>query len=129
MLGGVLELNGRMTVTGYISYDANGGTTASHWGGPTLASLSGPFNAVAPEPVRQHDFARALGRVLHRPSFAPAPAFALHALLGRAMADQMLLASQKLTPSVLVRKAHAYRDPQLEPALAALLGRVHGGGA
>jgi hypothetical protein len=53
MLGGVLELNGRMTVTGYISYDANGGTTASHWGGPTLASLSGPFRGtVAPGMVK-----------------------------------------------------------------------------
>ena len=92
-------------------------------------TLSGPFNAVAPEPVRQHDFARALGRVLHRPSFAPAPAFALHALLGRAMADQMLLASQKLNPRELQARSHAYRDPQLEPALAALLGRVHGEGA
>ncbi|MEO5988789.1 MAG: TIGR01777 family oxidoreductase [Candidatus Eisenbacteria bacterium] len=90
------------------------------------ASLSGSFNAVAPEPVRQHDFARALGRVLHRPSFVPAPAFALHALLGRDMADQMLLGSQRLTPGVLLERAHPYRDPQLEPALAALLGRAKG---
>jgi hypothetical protein len=53
MLGGVLEMNGRMTVTGYISYDANGGTTASHWGGPNLASLSGPFKGtVAPGMVK-----------------------------------------------------------------------------
>jgi Putative metal-binding motif len=43
MLGGVLELNGRMTVTGYISYDATGQTTASHWGGTGLSSLQGPF--------------------------------------------------------------------------------------
>ncbi len=42
MLGGVLEQAGRMVVTGYISYDASGGTTASHWGGPSLSSLTGP---------------------------------------------------------------------------------------
>lgn len=93
------------------------------------ASLVGPVNAVSPEPVRQHDFARALGAVLHRPALVPAPAFALRALLGRDMADQMLLAGQRLTPSVLLARGHGYRDPHLEPALAALLGRVHGGAA
>jgi hypothetical protein len=41
MLGGILELNGRITVTGYISYDASGGTTASHWHGASLTSLQG----------------------------------------------------------------------------------------
>lgn len=43
MLGGVLEQAGRLTVTGYISYDASGGTTASHWGGASLTALTGPF--------------------------------------------------------------------------------------
>ncbi len=88
------------------------------------ASLVGPFNAVAPEPVRQIDFARSLGRVLHRPAIAPAPAFALHALLGKDMAEQILLASQRLQPRVLRTAGYIHRDPQLEPALAALLGRV-----
>jgi hypothetical protein len=49
MLGGVLEMGGRVTVTGYISYDASGATTASHWGGPALNALSGPYaTTVAP---------------------------------------------------------------------------------
>jgi hypothetical protein len=53
MLGGVLEQNGRMVVTGYISYDANGGTTASHWGGPSLSALSGPYaGTVSPGMVK-----------------------------------------------------------------------------
>ncbi|MGE0813762.1 MAG: hypothetical protein AB7O93_10480 [Vicinamibacterales bacterium] len=43
VLGGVLELNGRITVTGFIIYDANGAATASHWSGPSLTQLSGPF--------------------------------------------------------------------------------------
>lgn len=42
MLGGVLEQGGRVIVTGYISYDATGQTTASHWGGTSLSSLAGP---------------------------------------------------------------------------------------
>ncbi len=54
-LGGVLELGGLVTVTAYISYDASGGTTASHWAGPTLSSLRGPFaGTVAPGMVKAH---------------------------------------------------------------------------
>jgi uncharacterized protein (TIGR01777 family) len=89
-------------------------------------SLRGPVNAVAPAPARQVDIARALGRVLSRPAFVPAPAFALRALLGAELADAVLLASQRLTPGVLLEHGHVFRDPQLEPALAALLGKVKG---
>lgn len=47
-IGGVLEQGGRMVVTGFISYDATGGTVASHWGGPSLGQLSGPFIGTVP---------------------------------------------------------------------------------
>lgn len=90
----------------------------------TTPALSGPFNAVAPEPVRMREFAHAIGAALGRPSFVPAPAFALRALLGREMADAILLAGQRLRPSVLERHGYRHRDPALEPALRALLGRV-----
>lgn len=54
-LGGLLEQAGRVTVTAYISYDASNGTTASHWSGPTLQSLQGPFRGtVAPGMVKAH---------------------------------------------------------------------------
>ncbi|MEZ5291478.1 MAG: fibronectin type III domain-containing protein [Vicinamibacterales bacterium] len=53
MVGGVLEQGGRLCVTGYISYDATGQTTASHWCGPSLTSLAGPFaGSVAPGMVK-----------------------------------------------------------------------------
>jgi hypothetical protein len=42
-LGGILEQNGRVTVTGYWTYDANGSAIASHWSGPSLTNLSGPY--------------------------------------------------------------------------------------
>jgi hypothetical protein len=49
MLGGVIEQNGRICVSGYISYDASGGATASHWCGPSLTQLTGPLGGtVAP---------------------------------------------------------------------------------
>ena len=83
----------------------------------------GPINAVAPRPVRQRDFARALGRVLSRPSLAPVPAFALRTILGREQADEMLLGSQHVLPWMLEAAGFTWRDPELEPALAALYGR------
>jgi hypothetical protein len=61
-------------------------------------AAAGPFNATAPEPVRNRDFARALGRVLHRPAFMPAPAFALRLMLGE-MADALLLSGQRAVPA------------------------------
>ncbi len=84
--------------------------------------LQGPLNAVAPEPLRQRDLARTLGRVLHRPALLPAPAFALRALLGREQADEMLLASQRVYPLLLQAAGFRYRDPEPEPALAAMYG-------
>lgn len=84
--------------------------------------LQGPVNAVAPEPLQQRELARALGRVLHRPAFAPAPAFVLRAILGREQADEMLLASQRVYPQLLQAAGFRYRDPEPEPALAAMYG-------
>lgn len=85
--------------------------------------LAGPFNVVAPEPSRQRDFAAALGRALSRPAIAPAPAFAMRLLLGE-MADEALLAGQRLTPRVLREAGFAHRDSDLESTLRLLLGRA-----
>ncbi len=85
------------------------------------AYASGPFNLTAPNPVAQAEFARALGRVLHRPSFLPAPAFALRLALGE-MAD-MLLEGQLAMPKRLLELGYRFRFPDLDGALADLLGR------
>lgn len=85
--------------------------------------LDGPVNVVAPEPVPQRDFAATLGRVLGRPAFVPAPAFALRLVLGM-MADEMLLAGARIVPSRLRAAGYEYREPELEGALrAAMTGR------
>lgn len=90
--------------------------------------LAGPYNVVAPEPSRQRDFAAALGRALSRPAIAPAPAFAMRLLLGE-MADEALLAGQRLTPRVLNEAGFAHRDTDLESTLRRLLGRTPRKGA
>lgn len=85
-------------------------------------AYAGPINVVAPEPVRNADFAQALGRVLHRPALLPAPAFALRLLLGE-LADVALLASQRVQPARLAALGFRHRHPTLEPALRHALGR------
>jgi hypothetical protein len=85
-------------------------------------ALSGPVNAVAPDPVTSRTFAATLGRVLHRPSLVPAPAAALKLLFGE-MAETALLGSQRVSASRLVAAGYPFRHPQLETALRHVLGR------
>ncbi|HTK31186.1 MAG TPA: TIGR01777 family oxidoreductase [Candidatus Saccharimonadaceae bacterium] len=87
-------------------------------------ALAGPVNVVAPEAVRQQDLARALGRVLHRPSLVPTPRWALRVALG-AMADGMLLGSQRVVPRRLVDSGFRFRLADLDQALRAVLAPEH----
>ena len=82
-------------------------------------SARGPVNATAPDPVRNRDLARALGRVLRRPSLLVAPAFAVRAVLGE-MAE-VVLASQRVLPRQALALGYRFRWPSLEPALRDLL--------
>lgn len=86
-------------------------------------ALRGVVNVVGPQPVTNAEFARTLGHVLHRPSFAPVPAFALRLALGRQQADEMLLASQRVLPRALQAAGFAFRHPTLEAALRFELGK------
>jgi uncharacterized protein (TIGR01777 family) len=79
----------------------------------------GPFNLTAPAPVTNRELTRALGRVMSRPSFLPAPGFALRLALGE-MAD-MLLQGQRAVPSRLLELGYVFRWPDLEPALRDLI--------
>ena len=94
--------------------------------GVTRAALnderfSGPVNLVAPNPARNVEFTRVLARVLRRPAILPAPVFALRLALGREMADELLLASQRVQPQKLLASGYAFRLPELEPALRSAL--------
>jgi uncharacterized protein len=79
-------------------------------------TASGPFNGTAPLPVTNAEFSRVLGRVLGRPSWLPAPAFALRLLLGE-MADALLLAGQRALPGRALSLGCAFRFPKLDRAL------------
>jgi uncharacterized protein (TIGR01777 family) len=80
----------------------------------------GPFNLAAPQPVRNRDWSRALGRQLHRPSFLAAPAFALRLALGE-MAEA-LLHGQRALPRRLLAAGYSFHHPILGEALRDLLG-------
>lgn len=82
--------------------------------------LSGAINAVAPQPVRNAEFTRTLARALRRPTIFPAPAFALRWALGE-MADELLLASQRVLPQKLSEAGYRFRHAELPAALAAVL--------
>jgi uncharacterized protein (TIGR01777 family) len=85
--------------------------------------VDGPVNAVAPEPVTNAVFTKTLGRVLGRPTIAPAPAFALRLAFGE-MADAALLSSTRVRAERLEATGYRFRFPRLEPALRHLLGRT-----
>ena len=83
--------------------------------------ISGPVNFTAPNPVRNRELAQALGRVLHRPSFMPTPAFMLRLVLGE-FADT-LLTGQKVFPKRLLDAGFTFEFPAIEAALTDLLGQ------
>lgn len=85
-------------------------------------SLHGAINFVAPEPVRNSDFTKALGQAVHRPTLIPAPAFALRAAFGQ-MADEALLASCRAIPQKLQSDGFKFKSPQLAAALNAMLAK------
>jgi uncharacterized protein (TIGR01777 family) len=86
------------------------------------SSVSGAMNLVAPEPVRNREFARTLGRVLARPSFFPVPAHALELIFGD-MARATILASQRVVPKKLAGAGFEFRHPRLEAALRSEIRR------
>ncbi|MBI3494221.1 MAG: DUF1731 domain-containing protein, partial [Acidobacteria bacterium] len=82
-------------------------------------TVNGAINATAPAPVTNADFARALGRAMHRPAFMPAPAFALRILLGE-MADGLLLSGQRAVPAKAERLGFQFKYGRLDEALRAI---------
>jgi uncharacterized protein (TIGR01777 family) len=80
---------------------------------------SGPLNAAAPEPVRNRDLARAIGRAISRPSLLSAPEIALRLAVGE-MAD-VVLSSQRVLPAKALALGYRFAFPTVDAALADLL--------
>ncbi|MBV9207066.1 MAG: TIGR01777 family oxidoreductase [Actinobacteria bacterium] len=85
--------------------------------------LSGPVNAVAPEPVRNVDYTRILAGVLRRPAVLPVPGLGPRLLLGDEGAREIAQASQCVVPERLIAAGHQFRYPQLDAALRHMFGR------
>ena len=83
-------------------------------------NVSGVINGVAPEPVTNRELTSALGEVLRRPTVLAAPAFALRMMVGD-MADEMLLASQRVMPVRTLEHGFSFRHPLLRAALRELI--------
>jgi uncharacterized protein len=87
------------------------------------ADVRGAANLTAPNPVRNAELAKTLAGVLGRPSFLPIPSFGPKLLLGSELADNLLFAGQRVTPTVLQTAGYEFRHPTLEVALRAVLGK------
>jgi uncharacterized protein len=85
--------------------------------------LSGPVNAVAPEPARNIDYTRALAGVLRRPAVLPVPGLGPRLLLGGEGAREIAQASQCVQPERLTAAGHQFRQPDLAGALRHMFGR------
>ncbi len=84
--------------------------------------LSGPVNAVAPEPVTNRAFTRTLARVLRRPAVFPVPAAVVGLAFGE-MGRELLLAGARVVPRRLQEAGFSFLHPELEAALSFVLGR------
>jgi uncharacterized protein (TIGR01777 family) len=83
--------------------------------------LRGPVNLVGPSPVRNEEFVRALGRVLHRPTIFPVPEFVVRGVF-REMGQELLLTSVRAVPAKLQAAGYRFRYDGLEDALRTAVG-------
>ena len=84
----------------------------------TTATVSGPINAVAPEPVRMKTFCDILGQAMHRPSWLPVPGIALNILLGEL--GTLMTTGQRVIPKKAMAGGYAFRYPTLDSAFQSI---------
>lgn len=83
----------------------------------------GAFNVTSPNPVKNRDFARALGKSLKRPAFAPAPAFVLKQVFGEM--STVLLNGRRVVPKRLQELGYQFKFPEIEAALADIIKKAY----
>ena len=89
----------------------------------TADEIDGPVNLTSPNPVTNGEFTEVLGTVLRRPTLLPIPKPALWLRLGRELTQELLYASQRVEPSVLLDGGYEFRHLEVEAALRAALDR------
>lgn len=82
--------------------------------------ISGPVNLCSPNPVRNRDLAKAIGKALHRPSFLWAPGFMVKLVLGEF--GSVVLEGQRVVPRKLLDQGFQFRYPDIEKAIKSVLG-------
>ena len=87
------------------------------------ADVEGPVNVVAPDAVRNETLTRVLAAVLHRPAVLAVPAAVARLALGQ-LADELVLASQRVSPSVLRSSGFRWEHNDLRSALESITGRA-----
>lgn len=83
--------------------------------------ISGPVNVCSPNPVRNRDLAKALGKALHRPSFMPAPGFMVKLVLGEF--GSVILEGQRVFPRRLLENGFVFQYPDIEKALQSVVNQ------
>ncbi len=81
--------------------------------------VHGPMNAVAPAPITNRQFTRALARTLHRPAILPAPYLGMRLVFGQFAS--VLFASQRVVPEVAQKAGFKYQYSEIEAALGEIL--------
>jgi uncharacterized protein (TIGR01777 family) len=84
--------------------------------------LTGPVNAVAPNPVRNSEYTEALAKTMHRPAKLPVPSIGPRLLLGKQGAAELAMANQRVTPATLIELGHRFRQSTVSDVLAHQLG-------
>jgi uncharacterized protein (TIGR01777 family) len=83
--------------------------------------VAGPVNLCSPGPVTNAVFTKALGRVVHRPTFLPVPSFGPKLLLGSELAETLLFESKRAVPEKLLDAGFEFRHEDVETALQEIL--------
>lgn len=84
--------------------------------------IDGPVNIAAPNTVTQKDFAKTMGKVLHRPTFLPTPEILMRVMMGQ-MAEELILRGTHVAPKRLLADGFSFQHPALEEALNVALKR------
>ncbi len=119
-----LGLGGRMgTGRQYMSWISIDDEVGAILHALTQDRVAGPVNLTGPRPVKNTEFTKTLGRVLHRPTAIPTPLLPLRARYGSELVQHLLVEGQRVLPKQLEHTGYVFAHPTLEEALRAVVDR------